>query len=119
MLDVFTPWERRRPAGSFSPCSSNSQTPLSAVALGRVAQMERSAGVPTRSSPDCQRSVRIPRVLGLLNVLRLRQPRSAVSKMIWTTRPAATVEAFYARPPRGAKRFTRPSPISETPDARP
>ena len=27
-------------------------------------------------------------------------------------------EAFYARPPRGAKRFTRPSPISETPDAR-
>jgi len=36
--------------------------------------MER--GCPTRSSQDCQRTREIPRVLGLSNVLRLRQPRS-------------------------------------------
>jgi hypothetical protein len=44
-------------------------------------------GCPTRSSQDCQMAHEIPRGLGLSNVLRLRQPRSAVSKMIWATRP--------------------------------
>jgi len=41
---MFHPWERRRPAGSFSPCSSNSQMPRFTITLGRVAQK----GMPER-----------------------------------------------------------------------
>jgi hypothetical protein len=33
-------------------------------------------------------------VSGVSNVLRLRQPRSAVSKMIWATRPKATEDTI-------------------------
>jgi hypothetical protein len=48
---------------------------------GRVAQMERSAGLRPAAARRAERAQEIPCVFGLLNVLRLTEPRSAAAEI--------------------------------------
>ena len=74
-------------AAAAGPAQRDSAA-LRGQCLGRVAQMERSAGLRPAAARNAERAQEIPWVFGLLNVLRLTEPRSASPKSIWATRPA-------------------------------
>ena len=76
---------------------------------GRVAQMERSAGLRPAAARSAERAQEIPWVFERLNVLRLTEPRSAVTEIDLSNTPSRCALSFgrcvvYTTPPAGACR---------------